>query len=90
MSLLALGLTGCGADGTPDQPSGSAAAATATETTAQPAQITGGEVKLVSSVRPTIDALITALQGDDVSKARAAFADYDAAWNGVERVAEAP
>jgi hypothetical protein len=48
------------------------------------AQITGGEVKLVSAVRPTIDALIDALQGEDVARARAAFADYDAAWNGVE------
>jgi hypothetical protein len=35
-------------------------------------------------VRPKIDALVEALQDGDLPRARAAYADYDAGWNGVE------
>lgn len=78
--VLALTLVGCGS-GSEDAAKKSADAA---EQPSATATVSGGEVKLVSAVRPKIDALVDALQDGDVSRARAAYADYDAAWNGVE------
>lgn len=80
--LLTVALAACGSDS-----ESSTADDSSPTTTTAPAvlvTITGGEVKLVSAVRPTIDALVVALQGTDVAKARAAYADYDSGWNGIE------
>jgi len=42
------------------------------------------EVSGIRAVRPTLVNTIAALKKGDVPKARAAFADYDSAWNGIE------
>lgn len=42
------------------------------------------EVSGIKSVRPTLVNTIAALKKGDVAKARASFADYDSAWNGIE------
>ena len=42
------------------------------------------EVTLVKAVRPTLVATLDALRKNDLAAARAAFASYDAAWNGIE------
>jgi hypothetical protein len=42
------------------------------------------EVSGIKAVRPTLVNTIAALKKGDVPKARAAFADYDSAWNGIE------
>jgi len=77
-ALLAVAVAACGSS------SKSTTSAKTDSSAVAPAQITGGEVALVSSVRPVIDSLVTALQGTDVAKARIAYADYDSGWNGIE------
>ena len=42
------------------------------------------EVSAIKAVRPTLVNTIAALKKGDVAKARAAFEDYDSAWNGIE------
>jgi hypothetical protein len=42
------------------------------------------EVSGIKAVRPTLVNTIAALKKGDVAKARAAFEDYDSAWNGIE------
>ena len=42
------------------------------------------EISSIKAIRPTLVDTITALQQRDVARARAAFADYDSGWNGVE------
>ena len=42
------------------------------------------EVTGIKAVRPTLVATIAALQQHDVARARAAFQDYNSAWNGIE------
>lgn len=42
------------------------------------------EVSGIKAVRPTLVNTIAALKKGDVARARAAFADYDSAWNGIE------
>ena len=42
------------------------------------------EVASLRAVRPHIVATIAALQARDAAKAKAAFEDYDSAWNGIE------
>jgi tetratricopeptide (TPR) repeat protein len=42
------------------------------------------EVTSIKAVRPTLVATIAALQQRDAAKAKAAFGDYDSAWNGIE------
>jgi hypothetical protein len=49
-----------------------------------PSQQSTREVALVSSVRPSITRLIDALERGDLAAAKAAYADYDAGWNGIE------
>lgn len=86
-AILAIGLTAsaCGSsanssDSTQTTPATSSGSAVPKST----AVITGGEVALVSAVRPKIDALVTALQGTNVDAARDAYNEYDAGWNGIE------
>ncbi|MEA2717755.1 MAG: hypothetical protein QOI99_2072 [Actinomycetota bacterium] len=82
--LLTVALAACGSDSKSSTEADDSSPTTTANAPAVLATITGGEVKLVSSVRPVIDALVVALQGTDVAKARAAYADYDSAWNGIE------
>jgi hypothetical protein len=42
------------------------------------------EISSIKAIRPTLVDTITALQQRDVARARAAFADYDSGWNGIE------
>jgi len=42
------------------------------------------EISSIKAIRPTLVDTITALQKRDVARARAAFADYDSGWNGIE------
>ena len=42
------------------------------------------EVTSIKAVRPTLVSTINALQAHDAKKAKAAFDDYDTAWNGIE------
>jgi hypothetical protein len=42
------------------------------------------EVTSIKAVRPTLVATIAALQQRDAARAKAAFEDYDSAWNGIE------
>src|SRR5215813_11101654 len=42
------------------------------------------EISSIRAVRSTLVDTITALQQRDVARARAAFADYDSGWNGIE------
>jgi hypothetical protein len=42
------------------------------------------EISSIKEIRPTLVDTITALQQRDVARARAAFADYDSGWNGIE------
>jgi len=42
------------------------------------------EVSGIKAVRPTLVNTIAALKKGDAAKARAAFEDYDSAWNGIE------
>jgi tetratricopeptide (TPR) repeat protein len=42
------------------------------------------EVSGIKAVRPTLVNTIAALKKGDAAKARAAFDDYDSAWNGIE------
>jgi len=42
------------------------------------------EVTSIKAVRPTLLATIAALQQRDAARAKAAFEDYDSAWNGIE------
>jgi hypothetical protein len=42
------------------------------------------EVTSIKAIRPTIVAAIAALQTKDVAKSKAAMADFDSAWNGIE------
>lgn len=42
------------------------------------------EVSGIKAVRPTLVNTIAALKKGEVTKARAAFEDYDSAWNGIE------
>jgi len=42
------------------------------------------EVTSIKAVRPTLVNTIAALQKNDAKAARAAFNDYDSAWNGIE------
>jgi hypothetical protein len=42
------------------------------------------EVTSIKAIRPTLVNTIVALQGGDVAGAKAAFEDYDSAWNGIE------
>jgi hypothetical protein len=42
------------------------------------------EVKSIKAVRPTLVETLTALQQRDITRARAGFAAYDSAWNGIE------
>lgn len=42
------------------------------------------EVSGIKAVRPTLVNTIAALKRGDVTRARAAFEDYDSAWNGIE------
>jgi tetratricopeptide (TPR) repeat protein len=42
------------------------------------------EVSSMKAVRPTLVNTLNALQQKDIAKARAAFEDYDSAWNGIE------
>ena len=42
------------------------------------------EVTSIKAVRPHIAATIAALEQRDAAKAKAAFEDYDSAWNGIE------
>jgi len=42
------------------------------------------EISSIKAIRPTLVDTITALQQRDVGRARAAFADYDSGWNGIE------
>jgi hypothetical protein len=60
---------------------GSSGDDTATPATAQ---ASAKEVAAVSSVRPTIDTLVAALQKKDLAASQTAYADYDATWNGIE------
>jgi hypothetical protein len=69
------GVSACGGSST-------GAPAAVADTTAAAAN--AKEVTAVSSVRPKIDALVTALQKKDLAAARTAYADYDATWNGIE------
>src|SRR5512143_2336672 len=54
-----------------------------------PAAPSGGarerfEVSVVKAVRPTLARTLAALEKQDLRAARAAFDDYDSAWNGIE------
>jgi hypothetical protein len=60
---------------------GMAGQAVAVET-AKPAE--RFEITSVKAVRPTLVATIAALQQRDVARAKAAFQNYDSAWNGIE------
>jgi hypothetical protein len=42
------------------------------------------EVTSIKAVRPTLADTVAALQQRDVARAKAAFAAYDSAWNGIE------
>ena len=42
------------------------------------------EVTSIKAVRPTLVNTIAALQKNDAKAAKAAFSDYDSAWNGIE------
>src|SRR5215468_12167706 len=42
------------------------------------------EISSIKAIRSTLVDTITALQQRDVARARAAFADYDSGWNGIE------
>src|SRR5215470_4560032 len=42
------------------------------------------EISSIKAIRPTLVDTITALEQRDVARARAAFADYDSGWNGIE------
>src|SRR6266702_3761603 len=42
------------------------------------------EVTSIKAVRPTLVDTVAALQQRDVARAKAAFAAYDSAWNGIE------
>jgi tetratricopeptide (TPR) repeat protein len=42
------------------------------------------EASGIKAVRPTLVNTIAALKKGDLAKARAAFEDYDSAWNGIE------
>ena len=42
------------------------------------------EIASIKAIRPTLVGTIAALQQRDVARARAAFADYDSGWNGIE------
>src|ERR1700758_555997 len=42
------------------------------------------EVSGIKAVRPTLVNTIAALKKGDAAKARAAFEEYDSAWNGIE------
>jgi hypothetical protein len=42
------------------------------------------EISSIKAIRPTLVDTIAALQKRDVAQARAAFADYDSGWNGIE------
>ena len=42
------------------------------------------EVASIKAVRPTLVDTVAALQQRDVARAKAAFAAYDSAWNGIE------
>jgi hypothetical protein len=42
------------------------------------------EISSIRAIRPTLVDTITALQQRDVARAKAAFADYDSGWNGIE------
>src|SRR5215467_8549847 len=42
------------------------------------------EISSIKAIRSTLVDTITALQQRDVSRAKAAFADYDSGWNGIE------
>jgi tetratricopeptide (TPR) repeat protein len=64
------------------------ATATAVSSAGQSANRTSGkdrfEVSGIKAVRPTLVNTIAALKKGDVAKARAAFEEYDSAWNGIE------
>jgi hypothetical protein len=51
---------------------------------AQAAEEERFEISSIRAIRPTLVDAITALQQRDVARARAAFADYDSGWNGIE------
>jgi len=51
---------------------------------AAPASPERFEVTSIKAVRPTLVNTISALQQHDAARAKAAFEDYDSAWNGVE------
>jgi len=42
------------------------------------------EISSIKAIRPTLVDTITALQQRDLARAKAAFADYDSGWNGIE------
>src|SRR5258708_20686720 len=42
------------------------------------------EISSIKAIRPALVDTITALQQRDVARAKAAFADYDSGWNGIE------
>src|SRR5271154_9015 len=62
-------------------------AALAVAGAAGPAAAAGGgrfEVTSIKAVRPTLTDTVAALQQRDAARAKAAFAAYDSAWNGIE------
>lgn len=42
------------------------------------------EISSIKAIRPTLVDTIAALQQRDIARAKAAFADYDSGWNGIE------
>lgn len=77
--LGSLAVVACGgaADKTP--PPGTGATATVA-----PTPVESKEVTLVKSVRPILANTVSALQKGDIAAAKAAWALYDGAWNGIE------